>query len=172
MTKTILAALCLATAALADEPAKAEAKPAEAAAKPAEAAAKPTVAKKAKAAMMIAPADLKWVDVPNMKGIQFAPLWGDAQKGAHGRFIKFAAGTDNPLHHHSSDLKSVVVSGTFYTGADAAAAKDLGIGSFALVPGGWKHVSGCRAGADCVIFEESGGKFDYVPAEKPAEAAK
>src|SRR5258708_26366986 len=110
MTRTILAGLCLATAALADEPAKAEAKPAEGAAKPA-------AAKKAKAPMMIAPADLKWIDIPNMKGRQFAPIWGDAEKGAHGRFIKFAAGTDNPLHHHSSDLKTVVVSGTFYSGA-------------------------------------------------------
>jgi len=168
MTKlcTMLGALCLATAALADEAPKAaaamEAKPAEAA--------KP---KKAAAPAFITPADLKWVDVPNMKGIQFAPVWGDAQKGAHGRFIKFAGGTDNPLHHHTSDLRNVVVSGTFYTGADAASAKDMPAGSFALVPGGWKHVSGCRAGADCVIFEWSTGKFDMVPAEAaPAAAAK
>jgi quercetin dioxygenase-like cupin family protein len=167
MTKfsMILGALCLSTAALADEPAKADAAPAAAAA-PA-----PAPAKKARTAPeSIVASDLKWADTP-MKGVQSVTLWGDPEKGAHGRFIKFAGGTDNALHTHSSTLHSVVVSGTFYTGADMASAKDLGPGSYATTPSGWKHVSGCRAGADCVIMSESGGKFDFKPVgAKPAEA--
>jgi quercetin dioxygenase-like cupin family protein len=118
---------------------------------------------KKKSPKTLTPADLKWTDVPRMKGIQAAPLWGNANKGAHGRFIKFAGGTDNPLHTHTSTLHTVVVSGTFYSGADAASAKDAGAGSYSETPGGWKHVSGCRAGADCVIYEESRGKFDFKP---------
>ena len=90
MTKIIaaVALLCLATPALAEE------------AKPA--------AKKGKAPMAMTPADLKWTDVPRMKGLQSATVWGDPEKGAHGRFIKFAGGTDNPLHKHTNDLRSVV----------------------------------------------------------------
>src|SRR5437588_7946528 len=154
MTKilAVVALLCLATPALAEE------------AKPA--------AKKAKAPMTMTPADLKWTDVPGMKGLQSATVWGDANKGAHGRFIKFAGGTDNPLHKHTNDLRSVVVSGTFYVAADAASAMDLPSGSASFTPGGWNHVSGCRAGADCVIYSESTGKFDSVPAAKSAEAKK
>jgi len=60
-------------------------------------------------------------------------------------------------------LRNVVLAGTFYTGADAGSAKDVGAGSYLQVPGGWKHVSGCRAGSDCVIYEESTGKFDFKP---------
>ena len=154
MTKilAVVALLCLATPALAEE------------AKPA--------AKKAKAPMAMTPADLKWTDVPRMKGLQSATVWGDPEKSAHGRFIKFAGGTDNPLHKHTNDLRSVVVSGTFYVGADAASAKDLPAGSASFTPGGWNHVSGCRAGADCVIYSESTAKFDFIPAEKAAEAKK
>ncbi len=141
MTKIVLAlaVLCLASAALGAE------------------------AKKAKGPVVMTAADLKWADVPNMKGIQFAPAWGNAAKGAHGRFIKFAGGTDNPLHTHTNTLRNVVLAGTFYTGADAGSAKDVGAGSYLQVPGGWKHVSGCRAGSDCVIYEESTGKFDFKP---------
>jgi anti-sigma factor ChrR (cupin superfamily) len=119
--------------------------------------------KKGKGPVMITPADLKWADNPRMKGIQFAPLWGNANKGAHWRFIKFAAGTDNPLHTHTNTLRTAVVTGTFYTGADAASAKDLVAGSYGETPGGWKHVSGCRAGADCIILEASNAKFDFKP---------
>jgi anti-sigma factor ChrR (cupin superfamily) len=156
MTKICMAlgVICLASAALADEPA-----------------AKP-MAKKAKEPVMMTPADIKWADVPNMKGIQVAPLWGDAAKGAHWRFIKFAAGTDNPLHTHTNTLRTVILAGTFYTGADAASAKDLPAGSYGETPGGWKHVSGCRAGADCIILEESTGKFDFKPVEAAKAAAK
>jgi quercetin dioxygenase-like cupin family protein len=119
-------------------------------------------------AKMMTPADLKWTDVPNRKGVQTATAWGNPAKGAHGRFIKFAGGTDNELHWHTNTLHAVVLSGTFYTGADAASAKDLGAGSYSEVPGGWKHVSGCRAGADCVIYEESKGKFDFKPVKMKA----
>ena len=118
---------------------------------------------KKKTPKTVTPADLKWTDVPNRKGVQSATLWGNPNKGAHGRFIKFAGGTDNPLHTHTNTLHIVIVAGTFYVGADAASAKDLGAGSYDETPGGWKHVSGCRAGADCVIYEESRGKFDFKP---------
>jgi hypothetical protein len=29
----------------------------------------------------------------------------------------------------------------------------------------WVHVSGCRAGSDCVFYQEGKGKFDFKPAE-------
>jgi len=158
MTKICLAlgVICLATAALADE-----------------AAAKPAAKKMAKTPVMMSAADLKWADMP-VKGVLSAPLWGDMKKGAFGSLIKFSAGTDVPLHTHSSDLKLVVISGPVYTGADAASFKDFGPGSYVLQPAGWKHVTGCRAGADCLFLTEGNGKFDLKPAgeAKPAEAKK
>jgi len=65
----------------------------------------------------------------------------------------------------------VVISGTFYQGADASSAKDAEPGTYIETPGGWKHVSGCRAGSDCVIYEQSSGKFDFKPVGG-AKAAK
>jgi hypothetical protein len=56
---------------------------------------------------------------------------------------------------------NVIISGTWYTGAGDASARDFGPGSVVFMPGNWKHVSGCRPGSDCVFYQDGKGKFDY-----------
>ena len=121
-----------------------------------------------KAPVMLSFSDLKWTELPERKGMQFAILSGDPKKGEYTQMRKVPAGTDNPLHAHSSELKNVVISGVWYTGVDAASAKDFGPGSIVMMPANWVHVSGCRAGSDCVFYQEGKGKFDFRPAEMPA----
>jgi ChrR-like protein with cupin domain len=121
------------------------------------------------APLMVSFADLKWTELPERKGMQFAVLSGDPKKGEYTQMRKVPAGTDNPLHAHSSELKNVIISGIWYTGVDAASARDFGPGSIVMMPADWVHVSGCRAGSDCVFYQEGKGKFDFKPAlAKPA----
>ena len=118
--------------------------------------------------LMVSFADLKWVELPERKGMQFALLSGDPKIGAYTQIRKVPAGTDNPLHSHSSEIKNVIISGVWYTGVEAASAKDFGPGSVIIMPADWVHVSGCRAGSDCVFYQEGKGKFDFKPAaEQP-----
>lgn len=114
-----------------------------------------------KAPLMVAFADLKWTELPERKGMQFAVLSGNPNKGEYTQMRKVPAGTDNPLHSHSSELKNVIVSGVWYTGVDSASAKDFGPGSVVMMPANWVHVSGCRPGGDCVFYQEGKGKFDF-----------
>ena len=117
---------------------------------------------------MVSFTDLKWVELPERKGMQFAVLSGDPKAGPYTQVRKVPAGTDNPLHSHSSEIKNVIISGVWYTGADAASAKDFGPGSVVIMPADWVHVSGCRTGSDCVFYQEGKGKFDFKPAaEQP-----
>jgi quercetin dioxygenase-like cupin family protein len=116
-----------------------------------------------KAPMMVSFAELKWRELPERKGTQFAVLSGDPRGGQYTQMRRVPGGTDNPLHVHSSEITNVVVSGVLYMGADAASAKDLGPGSVVMLPANWVHVSGCRAGSDCVFYQEGKGKFDYKP---------
>ena len=116
-----------------------------------------------KAPLMVSFTDLKWVELSERKGMQFAVLTGDPKIGAYTQIRKVAAGTDNPLHSHSSEIKNVIISGVWYTGKDAASAKDFGPGSVVMMPADWVHVSGCRSGSDCVFYQESKGKFDFNP---------
>ena len=123
-----------------------------------------TQRKKSETPLMMSFADLKWVELPERKGMQFAVLAGDPKIGPYTQIRKVPAGTDNPLHSHSSEIKNVIISGVWYTGADAASAKDFGPGSVIVMPADWVHVSGCRAGSDCMFYQEGKGKFDFKPA--------
>jgi Domain of unknown function (DUF4437) len=116
--------------------------------------------------LMVAFADLKWTKLPEREGMMFSVLSGDPKTGEYTQMRKVPGGTANPLHSHSSRLKNVIISGVWYTGAtDAASSKDFGPGSIVVMPANWVHVSGCRAGSDCVFYQEGKGKFDYKPAE-------
>ena len=123
--------------------------------------------------MMVSFQDVKWAELPERKGMQFAVLSGDPKTGDYTQLRKVPAGTDNPLHTHSSELKNVIISGVWYTGAVAASAKDFGPGSVIVMPANWVHVSGCRAGSECVFYQEGKDKFDFKPvAAAPAKSSK
>ncbi len=95
-----------------------------------------------------------------MPGVSEAVLWGDPAAGAHDVFTRFSPGATHPLHFHSSDLKIVVISGHYDYGTEQGK-MSFGAGSYLLIPGGRKHTSGSKDGV--LFFEESTGKFDYVP---------
>lgn len=127
--------------------------------------------------VMISPDELKWMDVPAPPGApanpaggaQVANVKGDAMKGAYSAFAKIPAGQMHPLHTHSSDVIAVVVSGTFTVTPEGGTEKKLGPGSYFMVPGGAKHLSGCAAGAPCVLFQMGPAKFDMKPVAESAD---
>jgi len=121
-----------------------------------------------KVPLMVSLADLKWVELPERKGMQFALLSGDPKTGAYTQIRKVPPGTDNPLHSHSSEITNVIISGVWYTGADSTLAKDFGPGSVITMPADWIHVSGCRRGSECVFYQQGKGKFDFKPVSEPA----
>ena len=120
-----------------------------------------------KVPLMVSFTDLKWVELPERKGMQFAVLSGDPKTGAYTQIRKVPSGIDNPLHSHSSEITNVVISGTWYTGSNSNSAKDFGPGSVITMPANWVHVSGCRPGSECVLYQQGKGKFDFKPAAAP-----
>src|SRR5262245_13075772 len=121
----------------------------------------------AKAPVIKPAAELKWADMgPDAPGVKIVDVWGDHTKGAFGAFIKFPAGFATPLHTHTNAFHVVVVSGTFVQGPEGKPEFSLPSGSYLLQPGdGYRHTTKCAAGSECVIFAESKGKFDLIPAE-------
>jgi len=126
-----------------------------------------TQRQKSETPFIVSFADLKWVELPERKGMQVAALSGDPKTGAYTQIRKVPAGTDNPLHSHSSEITNVIISGVWYTGPNSASAKDFGPGSVITMPADWIHVSGCRAGSECVFYQQGKGKFDFKPAPIP-----
>jgi quercetin dioxygenase-like cupin family protein len=118
-----------------------------------------------KTPVLRAASELTWVDAPGVKGVQQAVVWGDAAKGEHGVFARFASGTEVPLHTHTATGRSVVVSGTILSAPGGQKPKELGPGSYFSLPGGMRHTTGCKAGAECVIYSQWLGAFDLKPVE-------
>src|SRR6476469_9213663 len=96
--------------------------------------------------------------------VSTAPVFGDANTGAHATFTKFKPGYDAGMHTHTNDVWIVVVKGA-YLYKDAAGEKRVAAGDFIRVPGGHKHWSGGDKKEGAVFYEESSGKFDFVPAK-------
>jgi len=122
---------------------------------------------KGKAPLMVSFSDLKWVPLPERKGMQYALLSGDPKTGAYTQIRKVPAATDNPLHSHSSEITNVIINGTWYTGPNSSSAKDFGPGSVITMPAGWVHVTGGRLGSECVFYQQGKGKFDFKPVATP-----
>jgi mannose-6-phosphate isomerase-like protein (cupin superfamily) len=136
----------------------------------------------AKKEMVLIPAEeLKWVEMPAPPGMKEAPkgeavqvatVSGDPMKGAYAAFVKLPAGQPHPLHTHSSDVKAVVLSGTFTVTPEGGVEKKIGPGGYFFVPANTKHSSSCAAGAPCVMFQEGPAKFDVKPVMEKTAAAK
>jgi hypothetical protein len=116
-----------------------------------------------KGALMRAFDELKWAALTTNPRMEFATLTGDDTKGPYTQMRRVRAATDMPVHTHSVEITDVVISGRWYAGADMPSAKDFGPGSVIVIPANWPHVSGCRAGSDCVFYHEGKGKFDFTP---------
>ena len=98
------------------------------------------------------------------RGVSMAPIWGDAEQGAHATFTKFVPGYDAGTHTHTNDVWIVVLKGA-YLYKDDAGQKRVGAGDFLRVPGGKKHWSGGDPKEGALFYEESSGKFDLIPAK-------
>lgn len=118
-----------------------------------------------KAAKVWAAGEIKWTDVPALAGMAIAPLWGDPNKGAYGALKKVPGGTALGWHTHTNAQKVVSVSGTIEFTLDGGEMKELTAGSYVYLPAKMKHHTVCKAGADCIFFEEQPGKTDLIPAK-------
>lgn len=105
---------------------------------------------------------LKWTELTGSNGIMYANVRGDLTgKAPYEAFVLFPAGRDNPTHHHTQSLPTVVVQGTFYAVIDGKRT-EYPAGSFYDLPAGLVHESGCVAGMNCLLFQYQSGGFDLV----------
>lgn len=120
----------------------------------------------AEKAVLSPASEMKWTDNPAVPGAKMAVLWGDPKTGGYGAVKKLPAGTALGLHTHAHDQKSVTLSGTIEFNFEGEPKKDMTSGSYVFIPGGAPHEATCKAGAECVYFEESAFAADFKPAAK------
>jgi quercetin dioxygenase-like cupin family protein len=115
-------------------------------------------------ATVIEAKDIQWKEMPGFPGVQLGVVEGDATKGNHHAFTKFAPGFSAPVHNHSPDHFVSVVSGTLILTVDGKEHR-LPPGSYFSFKNKGMHATACAAGSECVIFADVRGKWDIVPAK-------
>jgi quercetin dioxygenase-like cupin family protein len=115
------------------------------------------VAKEEPGFVRIAPAEVKWRDIPGSHGAQQAILVGDPnQPGMYVVRVKFPAHVMTTPHWHPNARYVTVLEGTWYAGTgntfDVAKAVPLKVGSFMLHPAKAVHWDG-SAGNEPVIVQ-------------------
>lgn len=104
---------------------------------------------------------LAWVEMA--PGVHFAPAYGDWNKEAHGKFIRFAPGAAVPFHTHTGGYHGVTITGRVtnpYPGETDP--KAFGPGDSWFVPGGAMHSNACVSAEPCLFYTHSDGPFDLT----------
>jgi quercetin dioxygenase-like cupin family protein len=115
-----------------------------------------------KSAVLYPRNEIKFADVPAMKGVHLATLEGDPSLGPSHIMLRFDAGFMAPLHHHSADHYGTVVAGKLALTVDGKETQ-LPAGSFFSFTGKAPHATRCEPGVDCIISLDVRGKWDVVP---------
>jgi quercetin dioxygenase-like cupin family protein len=110
-------------------------------------------------AVALAADKLSWEELsPKRPGVLVSDIQGHHASGAWRGFLKFPAGSTSDVHTHSSDLRLVVVSGTFRYGSNPGHEQPFGPGSYVFIPAHHPHSNSQPDGA--VLYIEQPGKYD------------
>lgn len=126
------------------------------------------------------PTELTWGDAPPglPAGGKMAVLDGDPnKKGSFTVRLQAPDGYKIAPHTHPTAERLTVISGTFHLGMgekfDEAAGREMGPGSFAVLPAGMKHFAWTTGETIVQIHSEGPFEIKYVnPADDPRNAKK
>ena len=108
-------------------------------------------------------AEAKWSapknpDIP--PGVMSAPIAVDPSNGAPIGYAKFPAGYVFPMHWHSFNEYSTLISGKLDFTLDGKT-HTLVPGSYIVIPAKAKHKAACQAGSECILVTRRAGPVDY-----------
>lgn len=111
----------------------------------------------------LVPASLQWKQI--VPGAEFAAAYGDWEKGAHGKYVRFVKGVQIPLHRHSNDYHAVVISGRMVNLFEAGRRVDVAPGDYFYMASMRAHSHECLSDEGCLFYTYGGGLWDFVPYE-------
>ena len=112
--------------------------------------------------------DAKWnppkpPEIP--PGAMVSPIASDPASGASLAYAKFPPGFVFPVHQHSLNEYTTLISGKMTVTVEGKA-HEISAGGYITIPAKAKHGVVCAAGAECVLFTRRPGPTDYVWAPK------
>jgi len=110
---------------------------------------------------------LQWGPCPAFlpEGCEIAVLHGDPAKENADIFFRVPAGSEIPLHRHTSAERMVLVEGELQVTYEGQYPTVLKSGTYAYGPAGRPHAARCAAGGPCVLFIAFEAPVDAAPVE-------
>lgn len=117
----------------------------------------------------VASSALEWKEI--VPGAHFGAAYGEWEKGAHGKFVRFAKGVQIPMHRHTNDYHAVTISGRLVNLFEGGRRVDIAPGDYFYMAAGRAHSHECMSEEGCLFYTYAGKSWDFVPYEAPATPA-
>jgi quercetin dioxygenase-like cupin family protein len=117
----------------------------------------------------VVPANLQWKEI--VPGAQFAGTYGDWEKGAHGKFVRFVKGVQIPLHRHTNDYHAVAISGRIVNLFEGGRRVEIAPGDYFYMAARRAHSHECLSDGGCLFYTYGNALWDFVPYEAPPQGA-
>jgi quercetin dioxygenase-like cupin family protein len=97
-------------------------------------------------------------------GVEFAPAYGDWEKEAHGKFVRFAPGGMAPMHTHTNAYHAVMISGQMANLYDEGRS-NVGPGDYWFVAARRPHGHECVSAEPCFFYTYGDALWDIQLSE-------
>ncbi len=118
----------------------------------------------------VAPAALQWKQI--VPGAHFAAAYGDWEKGAHGKYVRFVKGVQIPLHRHTHGYHAVAISGRIVNLFEGGKRVEIAPGDYFYMAAMRAHSHECLSDGGCLFYTYGDRLWDFVPYEAPVPATK
>jgi mannose-6-phosphate isomerase-like protein (cupin superfamily) len=117
---------------------------------------------KSQAAVVLTSEEIWSADPTTGKPPSSKVVWMAPDKSSRDLFMKWAGGKGEvteakPVYTHNFDFRVVVLRGTAVLELEETGSKELGPGSYLMVPANVKHRLFCKAGPECILFSGFSG---------------
>jgi quercetin dioxygenase-like cupin family protein len=115
----------------------------------------------------VVPGALQWKQI--VPGAHFAAAYGDWEKGAHGKYVRFVKGVQIPMHRHSNDYHAVAISGQLVNLFEGGRRVEIAPGDYFYMAAMRAHSHECLSDDGCLFYTYGTQHWDFVPYEAPAQ---
>lgn len=103
-------------------------------------------------------ARLQWQTM--FPGVDFAPAYGHWETEAHGKYVRFAPGTEVPMHTHTNAYHGVMISGRMANLFDGGARAEVSPGDYWHIANARPHGHECLSKEPCLFYTYSDALWD------------
>jgi quercetin dioxygenase-like cupin family protein len=115
----------------------------------------------AQASDRVVPSSVQWKQI--LPGAHFGAAYGDWEKEAHGKYVRFVKGVQIPLHRHTNDYHAVTISGRLVNVFEGGRRVEIAPGDYFYMAPMRAHSHECLSDEGCLFYTYGDRLWNFVP---------